>query len=162
MPAQPTIPILLLLILATLSTTANLRPTPYPLSRPPRVQCDPRTKPPTTPSPQDCATFLSHLLNTARREPPGAYKYYARHIGTCAECVDLPAVLCFGRASRCAAVVDVDDDDGEDETALSIFGLTDLWEALEGVVQRCWLKGDVRKRCNGRGYPANFPAWAGL
>lgn len=59
-------------------------------------------------------------------------------------------------------MVDVDDDDGEDETALSIFGLTDLWEALEGVVQMCWLKGDVRKRCNGRGYPANFPAWAGF
>ena len=56
----------------------------------------------------------------------------------------------------------VDVDDGEDETALSIFGLGDLWEALEGVVQRCWLKGDVRKRCNGRGYPANFPAWAGF
>ena len=56
----------------------------------------------------------------------------------------------------------VDVDDGADETALSIFGLGDLWEALEGVVQRCWLKGDVRKRCNGRGYPANFPAWAGF
>lgn len=58
-------------------------------------------------------------------------------------------------------MVDVDDN-GEDETALSIFGLQDLWEALEGVVQQCWLNGNVRKRSNGRGYPTNFPAWAGF
>ncbi|KAL8860179.1 MAG: hypothetical protein Q9178_003443 [Gyalolechia marmorata] len=92
----------------------------------------------------------------AKQEPPHAYKFYGRNIGTCSECTDLPFKLLFGQ-SRCAVLIDVND---ADEKALSIFGLRELHNALQGVLEECWLNRDPAKRLNGRGYPGSMPAWA--
>ena len=48
-------------------------------------------------------------------------------------------------------------DDAHD-SELSIFGLNDLWQALNDVVGLCWL----RERHNGKGYPGRQAAWAGF
>ena len=68
----------------------------------------------------------------------------------------MPVILHFGRG-KCATLIDVDDDD---EKEISIFGLRDLYEALDGVITTCWLNLEVVKRSNGRGYPFNGKAWA--
>lgn len=120
----------------------------------PRIKCDTHTKPPKVPSVKDCEKFLWELSIKAQAEPKGAYKYYARDIDPCKECVKLPTIIHFG-ALRCATVIDVDD--GQ-EAELSIFGLTDLYAALSQVVGTCWL----RQMHNGVGYPAAMAAWAGL
>ncbi|KAL8992858.1 MAG: hypothetical protein Q9169_006779 [Polycauliona sp. 2 TL-2023] len=140
--------------LLSLHTAAS--PAPRALSINPRIQCDHRTKPPLNPSHQACSSFMDRLSVAAHKEPVGSFKYYARNIGTCSECVDLPAVLHFGRY-KCATLIDVDD---EYEKELDLFGLHDLWAALNGVVRDCWLNPELRKRSNGRGYPSNFWAWA--
>ncbi|KAL8827692.1 MAG: hypothetical protein Q9170_006909 [Blastenia crenularia] len=117
-------------------------------------QCDARTKPPTNPSFYNCQEFLEILSIEASREPRGAYKYYGRHLEPCQLCVKLPVIIHYGTIN-CAAIIDVDD---EHEKDLSIFGIIDLRQALADVVGVCWLG----KRCNGRGFPAGMPAWAGF
>ncbi|KAL8705553.1 MAG: hypothetical protein Q9201_001331 [Fulgogasparrea decipioides] len=122
------------------------------LSRPP--ECDARTRPPRRPSLISCDNLLWTLRNKADQEPPGAYKWYGRHLDPCDQCVELPAVIHFGR-QQCAIVIDVDDEHEDDP---SIFGLRDLWEALHDVIRVCW----VQEFHNGRGYPGGQAAWAGF
>ena len=119
-----------------------------------RTQCDPRTAPPIRPSFQDCHEFLWDLSIKSHTEPQGAFKWYGRNIGPCDDCVELPTLVYF-KDRRCAAVIDVDDKDRQD---FSVFDLKDLWQALSGMVEDCWL----RKRRNGRSYPGSQTAWAGL
>ena len=119
-----------------------------------RTQCDPRTEPPIRPSFQDCQTFLWDLSIKSHTEPQGTFKWYGRNLGPCDDCVELPTLVYF-KDGRCAAVIDVDDKDRQD---FSVFDLKDLWQALSGMVEACWL----RKRQNGRSYPGSQTAWAGL
>lgn len=116
-------------------------------------QCDPRTKPPTKPSFQDCQTFLWNLAERSHKDPH-AYKWYGSRIEPCAECVKLPTIIHW-KNFRSAALIDVDD---EDEQDIGIFGYHDLWKALSDIVGDCWLK----ERHNGRGYPSASNVWAAL
>ena len=116
--------------------------------------CDPRTKPPTEPSFQDCQNFLEVLSIRAQQEPPGTFKYYGRNIGSCDECVELPTIIFF-KGRRCAALIDVFDKQKRD---ISIFDLRDLRKALGQLVSQCWLG----KRQNGVGFPGDMTAWAGF
>lgn len=146
--------ILLLAALFAIRSSAS-----YPsraLGWPSLIECDPRTKPPTDPTYHECLAFTSRLYLMVKTEPPEAYKYYGRNIGTCSECTDLPFKLLFGQ-SKCAVLIDIDD---ADEKELSIFGLRELHGALQGVLEECWLNRNPAKRFNGRGYPGNMPAWA--
>lgn len=126
------------------------------LGWPALIECDLGTKPPRDPTYHECLAFTIRLHLMAMREPPEAYKFYGRNIGTCSECVDLPFKLLFGQ-SRCAVLIDIND---ADEKELSIFGLRELHGALQGVLEQCWLNRNPAKRFNGRGYPGNMPAWA--
>ncbi|KAL8772273.1 MAG: hypothetical protein Q9209_002485 [Squamulea sp. 1 TL-2023] len=122
----------------------------------PRIQCVPGTKPPTNPSYQSRMAFMWKLSEKSNQEPTGAYKWYGRDTGRCSECEELPAIIHFG-AGRCAALIDVNDNHAKD---YSIWGLRDLYEALNGVIKYCWLNADPKKKLDGKGYPAKFPAWA--
>ena len=126
------------------------------LGWPALIECDPSTKPPRDPTYYECLAFTIRLHQIAKREPPHAYKWYGRNIGTCTECTDLPFKLLLGQ-SRCAVLIDIDD---ADEKEVSIFGLRELHGALQGVLEECWLNRIPARRCNGRGYPGNMPAWA--
>ena len=119
----------------------------------PFIECDPRTKRPTIPSLNDCEDFLS-LLNIRAHEAAGAYSWYGRNIGTCDDCVKLPAIIYFGK-SKCAALIDVDDQAAE---GVDYFTLKMLYRALSDVILECWLQ----EKQNGRGYPGLITAWAGL
>ncbi|KAL8721899.1 MAG: hypothetical protein Q9181_007610 [Wetmoreana brouardii] len=121
-------------------------------SRPP--ECDARTRPPRSPSLLSCENVLWTLRQKAQQEPPGAYKWYGRHLDPCDQCVQLPTIIHFGR-KRCAIAIDVDDEHDDEP---SIFDLGDLWEALRDVIQVCWM----RENHNGRGYPGGQVAWAGF
>ncbi|KAI4175129.1 MAG: hypothetical protein LQ343_001890 [Gyalolechia ehrenbergii] len=115
-------------------------------------ECDARTKPPKNPSFSECGAFLEYLSIKAHSQPPGEYRWYGRKIEACTECVKLPSIIHHGRV-KCAAIVDVDD---EHEDDLSIFGLSDLRQALADVMGICWLA----MKHNGRGYPGSQAAWA--
>ncbi|KAL8779175.1 MAG: hypothetical protein Q9213_007061 [Squamulea squamosa] len=144
------------LLFALFASSAFPSPLSLFQSQEPRIRCVPGTKPPTNPSYQSCMAFMWKLSERSNQEPTGAYKWYGRDIGRCSECEDLPAIVHFG-AGRCAALIDVDDNHEKD---YSIFGLRDLWEALNGVIKECWLNPDPKKKLDGKGYPVKFPAWA--
>lgn len=116
-----------------------------------RVECDAETRPPATPSYKTCERFLHRLDQLVRKEPKGSYKWYGRHLDDCSECTKLPAFLHFDTLS-CAAIVDVSD---EDDDALSIFGMVDLYEALRLMVRQCWFgHGVAADKRDGAGYPS--------
>ena len=117
----------------------------------PFIECDPRTKRPTIPSLNDCEDFLS-LLNIRAHEAAGAYSWYGRNIGTCDDCVKLPAIIHFGK-SKCAVLIDVDEKAAE---WVDYFNLKMLYRALSDVILSCWLK----EKQNGRGYPGLLTVWA--
>lgn len=131
--------------------TSRLTRSSQSLSLSPYIQCDPRTKRPTEPTTQQCRYFLLELWNKASNEPPGAYRWYGRDLDPCDECVRLPSIIHYGHA-KCAAVVDVDE---EHEKDLSILGLSDLYEALHGVLSVCWME----ERKAGRAFPDRQSAW---
>lgn len=116
-----------------------------------RVECDLRTKRPTIPSFNDCEDFLELLSIKSHKEPSGAYSWYGRTIGMCEECIRLPTIVHYGNL-KCAALIDVDD---KNEKEIDLFGLRDLWLALNGVIGFCWLQ----ERHNGRRYPGSNVAW---
>ncbi|KAL8684156.1 MAG: hypothetical protein Q9224_006562, partial [Gallowayella concinna] len=82
---------------------------PHPIHHSARIKCDPRTTRPMDPAFQDCDLFLGALSVKAHGEPPGAFRYYGRNIGSCPLCVNLPVILHFGAIGECAALIDVDD-----------------------------------------------------
>ena len=119
-----------------------------------RIRCDKRTKPPTMPSFQDCQGFLWDLSVKSHQEPRGAFKWYGHQLGPCENCVELPTLVRF-QGRQCAGFIDSDDMDHRD---FSVFDLTELWQALSGVVGVCWLE----EKHNGIGYPGSQTAWACL
>lgn len=139
---MPLSTIFLLCLISTLFTLG--------VSRPP--ECDARTKPPKDPPVIACNDFLEYLSIKAHRQPRGEYRWYGRKLEPCDQCVKLPTIIHHGDL-RCATLIDVDD---ENEDVPSIFGLSDLRQALSDVLGFCWL---VKKR-NGRGYPGGQAAWA--
>ncbi|KAL8734046.1 MAG: hypothetical protein Q9166_001807 [cf. Caloplaca sp. 2 TL-2023] len=145
----------LLLLFPILALCATIQPptlsAPPPLI-PPRIECNERYGLPRNPTPQACQQFLYRLSLEARKEPPGAYQWFGRHLEACDECVRLPAMISYG-SYLCAAYIDVDD---ENEQDLSIFGLKDLFRALQGVKTQCWTQ-QIR---NGRGFPDRQSTWA--
>ncbi|KAL8798472.1 MAG: hypothetical protein Q9182_006626 [Xanthomendoza sp. 2 TL-2023] len=155
-PRLPSPPFLLISIsISILLTLTTPAPPPPRIHNPARIQCDPSTPRPTTPSLHTCDLFLALLSQKAHQEPPGAFKYYGRHMGSCPLCVNLPVIMHFGGNRECAALIAVDE---EDAGEFSVFGLMDLWRALRDVVGVCWV-GEGR---NGRGYPGGMTAWAGF
>lgn len=139
------VPLSAILLFCLLSTLFTLG-----LARLP--ECDARTKPPKDPPVIACNDFLEYLSMKAHSQPRGEYRWYGRNIGPCNECVKLPTII-HHSGLGCATLVDVDD---EKEDVPSIFGLSDLRQALSDVLGICWLT----KKRNGRGYPGGQAAWA--